>query len=62
MKRTRTADELLQFINDTLEDEDYFFEITEALYSLSIRDFYKGREEEEMISHFRKKSTGAYEG
>lgn len=54
LKRTRTADELLQFINGTLEDEDYFFEITDALYTLSIKDFYNGREEE-MISHFSRK-------
>ena len=55
LKRTRTTGELMQYINGTLEDEDYFFEITDALYGLSIKDFYKGREDEEMISRFRKK-------
>ena len=55
LKRTRTADELVQYINGTLEDEDYLLDMREALYSLSIKDFYKGREAEEMMLHFQKK-------
>ena len=58
LNRKRTADELMQYINGTLEDEDYFFEVIDAWYSVSIRDFYKGRENEEMIIHFRKKVPG----
>ncbi len=54
LKRIRTAKELMQFINGTSEDEDYFFEITDALFNLKLKEFFKNREED-MIRHFRKK-------
>ena len=39
----RTAEQLKQHLNGSCLDKDYLLEVTEALYDLTVKDFYKGR-------------------
>ncbi len=56
VKRTRTIDELMQFIDGTLEDEDYISEVTRCLYDLSLKDFLQSREDDEAMGYLHKKA------
>ena len=58
VKQTRTIDELMQFMDGTLEDEDYISEVTRCLHDLSLNDFFRSREDDEALGYLQKKAKG----
>lgn len=55
----RTAEQLKQHLNGSCLDKDYMLEVTEALYDLTVKDFYKGRPDAEGLADHIYRSISA---